>query len=276
MGLRIKTNITSINAQRNLVGTQQVIEKSSAQLASGYRINRAADDAAGLAISENMKAQMRSSAQARRNANDGISLAQTGEGGLTEVGNLLIRMRELGIQAASDTVGSQERRLIDMEVQQLKQEIERTAQTTAWNSTPLLNGTTPVFDFHVGAFSTDSDVIQFDGAKNVATLEALGIENMDFTTKENARAGLGIIDKSQDLINGMRADLGALQSRLSSTVDILAITEENLAAANSRIRDTDIAAASSEIARNSVMLQSGMTALAQSNQNAQMALKLLG
>lgn len=275
MGLRIKTNITSINAQRNLIGTQQVIEKSSAQLASGYRINRAADDAAGLAISENMKAQMRSSAQARRNANDGISLAQTGEGGLTEVGNLLIRMRELGIQAASDTVGPQERRLIDLEVQQLKQEIERTAQTTAWNSTPLLNGTTPVFDFHVGAFGTDSDVIQFDGAKNVATIEALGIENMDFTTKENARAGLAVIDKSQGLINGMRANLGALQSRLSSTVDILAITEENLAAANSRIRDTDIAASSSEVARNSVMLQSGMTALAQSNQNAQMALKLL-
>lgn len=275
MGLRIKTNITSINAQRNLIGTQQVIEKSSAQLASGYRINRAADDAAGLAISENMKAQMRSSAQARRNANDGISLAQTGEGGLTEVGNLLIRMRELGIQAASDTVGPQERRLIDLEVQQLKQEIERTAQTTAWNSTPLLNGTTPVFDFHVGAFGTDSDVIQFDGAKNVATIDALGIENMDFTTKENARAGLAVIDKSQGLINGMRANLGALQSRLSSTVDILAITEENLAAANSRIRDTDIAASSSEVARNSVMLQSGMTALAQSNQNAQMALKLL-
>lgn len=276
MGMRVTTNISAINAQRNLIGNQRQMQNSMAQLSSGSRINKSADDAAGLAISENMKAQIKSSAQARRNANDGISLVQTAEGGLGEVSNVVTRLRELGIQAASDTIGDRERGFIDKEVQQLKTEMNRIANTTAWNSTKLLDGTTPTFDFQVGMNSTENDVISFNASENAATLEFLGMTDMSFSTKEGARNSLAVLDESQTRINGMRANLGALQNRLTTTTDILAVTEENLSAANSRIRDTDVAAASSEMARNNVLLQAGTATLAQANQTNQLALKLLG
>ena len=276
MGMRITTNVAAINAQRNLMSSQRNIQNSMSQLSSGSRINRSADDAAGLAISENMKAQIRSSVQARRNANDGISMVQVAEGGLNEVSNIVTRLRELGIQASSDTVGEKERGFIDTEVQQLKSEMERIANTTSWNTTKLLDGSTPVFDFQVGLYSSENDRIQFDTSQNVATLEALGLTDVDFTTKEGARSSLALLDDSQSSINGMRSNIGALQNRLTSTVDTLAVTEENLAAANSRIRDTDVAQASSDMAKNSVMLQAGTATLAQANQTTQLALKLLG
>lgn len=276
MGMRITTNVAAINTQRNLVGSQRNIQNSMSQLSSGSRINKSADDAAGLAISENMKAQMRSSAQARRNANDGISLVQTAEGALAEISNISTRMRELGIQAASDTVGIRERGYIDLEVQQLKGEMDRIANTASWNSVKLLDGTTPVFDFQVGLYATDNDVISFDSGSNVATLQALGLAELDFSTKEGARMAIDTLDEAQGTINGIRSNIGALQNRLTSTVDTLAVTEENLAAANSRIRDTDIAAVSSEMARNSVLLQAGTATLAQANQMNNLALKLLG
>jgi len=276
MGMRITTNVAAINTQRNLIGSQRNIQNSMAQLSSGSRINKSADDAAGLAISENMKAQMRSSAQARRNANDGISLVQTAEGALTEISNIATRMRELGIQAASDTVGARERGYIDLEVQQLKGEMDRIANTASWNNVKLLDGSTPVFDFQVGLYATDNDVISFDSSNNVATLEALGLSQLDFSTKEGARMAIDTLDEAQGNINGIRSNIGALQNRLTSTVDTLAVTEENLAAANSRIRDTDIAAVSSEMARNNVLLQAGTATLAQANQMSQLALKLLG
>ncbi len=276
MGMRITTNVAAINAQRNLAGSQRNIQNSIAQLSSGSRINRSADDAAGLAISENMKAQIRSSVQARRNANDGISMVQVAEGGLNEVSNIVTRLRELGIQASSDTIGNKERGFIDTEVQQLKSEMQRIASTTSWNTTKLLDGSTPVFDFQVGLYATEDDRIAFDTSENIATLDALGLADVDFTTKEGARASLQLLDDSQSQINGMRSNIGALQNRLTSTVDTLAVTEENLAAANSRIRDTDVAAASSDMARNSVMLQAGTATLAQANQTTQLALKLLG
>ncbi len=276
MGMRITTNVAAINAQRNLMSSQRNIQNSMSQLSSGSRINRSADDAAGLAISENMKAQIRSSVQARRNANDGISMVQVAEGGLNEVSNIVTRLRELGIQASSDTVGEKERGFIDTEVQQLKSEMERIANTTSWNTTKLLDGSTPVFDFQVGLYSSEDDRIQFDTSQNVATLEALGLTNVDFNTKEGARSSLVLLDDSQSAINGMRSNIGALQNRLTSTVDTLAVTEENLAAANSRIRDTDVAQASSDMAKNSVMLQAGTATLAQANQTTQLALKLLG
>lgn len=276
MGMRVTTNISAINAQRNLIGNQRQMQNSMAQLSSGSRINKAADDAAGLAISENMKSQIRSSAQARRNANDGISLVQTAEGGLSEVSNVVTRLRELAIQASSDTIGDRERGFVDKEVQQLKTEMDRIAKTTSWNSTKLLDGTSPVFDFQVGMNSTENDMISFNAAENQATLEALNMKDMSFSSKEGARASLDILDLSQTKINGMRANLGALQNRLTTTTDILAVTEENLSAANSRIRDTDIAAASSEMARNTVLLQAGTSTLAQANQTNQMALKLIG
>ena len=276
MGMRISTNVAAINTQRNLTGSQRNIQNSMAQLSSGSRINKSADDAAGLAISENMKAQMRSSAQARRNANDGISLVQTAEGSLNEVSNIATRMRELAIQASSDTVGERERGFINLEVQQLKSEMDRIAKTASWNSTKLLDGSTPLFDFQVGLNSTEDDVISFDSGKNVATLGALGLSEIDFATKDGARESINLIDEAQATINGIRSNIGALQNRLTSTVDTLAVTEENLAAANSRIRDTDIASTSSEMARNSVLLQAGTATLAQANQTSQLALKLLG
>ncbi len=276
MGMRITTNVAAINTQRHLVNSQRNIQNSMAQLSSGYRINKSADDAAGLAISENMKAQLRSSVQARRNANDGISLVQTAEGGLNEISNITTRLRELGMQAASDTVGDRERGFINNEVVQLKSEIDRISSTTSWNSNNLLDGTTPVFDFQIGINSSLNDVISFDSAQNVATTDSLGVAALDFSTKEGARSSLSILDEAQGSINGMRANIGALQNRLTSTVDTLAVTEENLAAANSRIRDTDIASTSSEMARNSVLLQAGTATLAQANQTSQLALKLLG
>ena len=276
MGMRIATNITALNATRNLTGTQRAMANSSAQLASGSRINKSADDAAGLAISETMKSQIRSSIQARRNANDGISLVQTAEGGLGEISNIITRLRELGIQAASDTIGEKERVLVDVEAQQLKGEVQRIANTTSWNTTKLLDGSTPLFDFQVGTFATEDDVISFDSSVNIATLDGLQLAELDYTQKEGARSALSNLDIAQSSVNGMRANLGALQNRLTSTVDTLAVAEENISAANSRIRDTDVALSSSEMARNSVLLQAGTATLAQANQSTQLALKLIG
>lgn len=276
MGLRVTTNMPAINAQRNLINSQRAIQTSSAQLAGGSRITKSADDAAGLAISENMKSQIRSSVQARRNANDGISLVQTAEGGLNETSNIITRMRELAIQSASDTVGLVERDMIDKEVQQLKAEVQRISNTTTWNTTKLLDGSTPVFDFQVGLYSTENDMISFDSAQNVSTLDGLGLTDLTYLEKESSKDALVLLDTAQTAINGMRANLGALQNRLVSTTDTLAVSEENLAAANSRIRDTDVAASSTEMARNNVMLQAGTATLAQANQNGQLALKLIG
>lgn len=277
MGFRISTNISALNAQRNLAGSQRNVNSSLQQLASGSRINKAGDDAAGLAISENLKAQIRSARQASRNANDGISLVQTAEGGLNEISKIIIRLRELGIQSASDTVGEDERSFLNTEVQQLKDEMQRIAQVTTWGKMKLLDGSSPVFDFQVGLYNDDfEDRITFDSTDNVATLDALGISSLDFTSKEGAQAGLSELDTAQVGVSRMRANLGALQNRLTSTVDNLAVAEENMNAANSRIRDTDVAEASSELMRNNILLQASTATLAQANQTAGMALKLIG
>lgn len=277
MGMRVTTNIAALNAQRNLVGSQRQINKSMGQLASGNRINIAADDAAGLAISERLKASIRSARQANRNANDGISMVQTAEGGLNEIGNIVTRLRELGIQAASDTVGSTERGFIDKEVQQLKSEAQRISLSTKWGSTNLLDGSTPAFDFQVGVYNNaEQDRITFNASENNAQLDALGMAGLDYSTKEGAQEALTILDNAQNSVNGMRANLGALQNRLTSTVDNLGVLEENMSAANSRIRDTDVAMASSEMTRNNILLQAGASTLAQANQMNQLALKLIG
>lgn len=277
MGMRVTTNISAINAQRNLVGSQRQINKSMAQLASGSRINIAADDAAGLAISERLKAGIRSARQANRNANDGISMVQTAEGGLNEIGNIITRLRELGIQAASDTVGEVERGFLNKEVVQLKEEIQRIAVSTKWGSTNLLDGQTPAFDFQVGIYNQpEEDRITFAASENNAQLDALGLAAIDFSSKEGAQEGLTALDDSQTLVNGYRANLGALQNRLVSTTDNLGVLEENMSAANSRIRDTDVAMASSEMTRNNILLQAGTSTLAQANSVNQLALKLIG
>ncbi len=277
MGLRVSTNIAAINAQRNLSNSQYAIQDSLAKLSSGSRINKASDDAAGLAISENLKAQIRSARQANRNANDGISMVQTAEGGLNEISNIVIRMRELGIQAASDTVGDTERGFINKEIQQLKNEMQRIASVTTWGTTKLLDGTTPQFDFQVGLYNSDfEDRISFDSSENVATLDALGLADIDYASKQGAQTALSKLDSAQTAVNGMRANLGALQNRLTSTVTNLGVAEENLSAANSRIRDTDVAAASAELTRNSILLQGSIATLAQANVTNQGALQLIG
>lgn len=275
--MRVSTNMSAINAQRNLVGSQRMISKSMAQLASGSRINIAADDAAGLAISEKLKAGIRSARQANRNANDGISMVQTAEGGLNEIGNIVTRLRELGIQAASDTVGNTERGFLDKEVQQLKAETQRIASSTKWGTTNLLDGSSPSFDFQVGIYNNaEEDRISFDPSGNNAALDALGLGGLDYTTKEGAQEALTLLDDAQNNVNGMRANLGALQNRLTSTTDNLGVLEENMSAANSRIRDTDVAMASSEMTRNNILLQAGTSTLAQANSVNQLALKLIG
>lgn len=276
MGLRITTNIPALNAQRNLKNSQDEISNSFAQLASGNRINKAGDDAAGLAISENLKAQIRSTRQSYRNASDGISMVQVAEGGLNEIGNIVIRLRELGIQAASDTVGDVERGFINKEVNQLKTEMQRISDVTTWGHTKLLDGSSPQFDFQVGINNNEAeDRITFNAGENVATLDALGLAGVDYTSKEGAQTALADLDKAQESVNGQRANLGALQNRLQSTLSNLSISDENLSAANSRMRDTDVAKASSELAKNNILLQASTSTLAQANQTAGVALKLL-
>ena len=168
MGMRVSTNVSAINAQRNLGSTQRVVNESMAKLSSGSRINKAADDAAGLAISEGLKAQIRSATQAQRNANDGVALIQTAEGGLNEIGNIVIRLRELGVQASSDTVGDTERAMLNKEVQQLKSEAQRIASVTTWGKTKLLDGSSPQFDFQIGVYNNENeDRIAFKASENV-------------------------------------------------------------------------------------------------------------
>lgn len=277
MGMRVSTNIASVNAQRQLTNSQKSMQKSMAQLSSGSRINIAADDAAGLAISEGLKASARSAAQAKRNANDGISMIQTAEGGLNEISNIVVRLRELGIQAASDTVGDVERGFLNKEVVQLKSEMERIANVTTWGRTKLLDGSTPTFDYQVGVYNdAENSVISFKASENEATLSALELEGIDFSSKEGAQDALDSLDSALSNVNGMRSNLGALQNRLYSTVDNLGVQEENILSANSRIRDTDVAMATSEMTRNNILLQASTGTLAQANSVNQLALKLIG
>jgi flagellin len=276
MGLRINTNVASINAQRNLMGSKLDHDKSLEKLSSGYRINRAGDDAAGLAISESLKAQIRGLKQASRNAQDGISLVQVAEGGLNETQSILIRLRELGVQAASDTVGNQERQFLNVEYDALISEIQRIADGTEFNSTPLLNGTGAVFDIQVGVRNNPNvDRIVFDASRADATVAALGINLTSVADKASAQNSLAAIDAAIISVSGMRADFGALQNRLQSTVNNLAINHENMSAANSRIRDVDVAEETSELTRNNILLQAGTSVLAQANQSNAIALGLL-
>jgi flagellin len=275
MGLRIGTNLSSLAAQRSLAGSGREVSKSFAQLSSGSRITKSADDAAGLSISENLKSQIRGYGQAGRNANDGISMVQTAEGGLGEISNILTRLRELGVQASSDTIGDQERGFINKEVQQLKAETDRIAKTTRFGSVHLLDGTGGQFDFQVDVNNTENDRIGFDSGLQNATLSSLSISGLDFSSKDGAREALSTVDEAQKNLSGQRANLGALQSRLISTSDQIGISVENLSAANSRIRDTDIAASSAELARNNILQTASVSVLAQANQVPAQALKLL-
>lgn len=277
MGLRIATNTTALNAQRQASITRGNLDKSLEKLASGSRINHAGDDAAGLAISENLRAQIRGIRQAKRNGQDGISLIQVSEGGLNELGNILIRLRELSIQAASDTIGDVERQFTDREFQSLKQEIDRIANVTSFNGTPLLNGMAGIFEIQVGTHNNPIlDRVVYNGERADVTLDALKMGGESCATKQGAQLSLSVIDDALVRVNSVRADLGALQNRLQSTINNLAISDENLSAANSRIRDTDYAEEVSEMTKNNILMQSGIAVMTQANNTNMNTLKLLG
>ncbi len=279
MGLRISTNMASLAANRVLQNSSEKQAKSYQRLSSGNRIVSAGDDAAGLSISENLKGQIRSMTQAERNANDGVSFIQVAEGGITEISNMLIRMRELAVQAASDTVGERERGFINNEVQSLTAEIDRIANVTNFNGTNLLNGQSEKSElqFQVGIRkeSNDSDRIVFTPSDYDVRSSTLGIEGVDFKTIDGARDALDQVDTAISKTFETRASLGAAQNKLQATVNNLAITKENLAAARSRIADADIAAETSELVRGSILQQAGISVLAQANSAPQSALKLL-
>ncbi|MCA2961220.1 MAG: flagellin FliC [Silvanigrellales bacterium] len=307
MGLRIKTNVQSIFAQRMLgISTSETALRNE-RLSSGYRINKAADDAAGLAIAENLRADVRSLGQAKRNAADGISLVQTAEGGLNEITNIVVRLRELSVQAASDTIGPTERGFLQQEFGSLKDEIDRIALASEFNGTHLLTGMNPLPDVmmknhnmpplevQVGKnwfAETDGldvpnpvDIIRIDLREFNAMTEgegSLGLgskDNFDGTrvdSKESAQQSMGTIDSALDRINGYRAKLGAIQNRFNSTVANLGIQIENLESAKSRIKDADMAEETSAMAKAQVLQQANVSVLMQANQLPNLALKLLG
>ncbi len=307
MGLRIRTNIASLNAQRRLGISTEAMTNSGSKLASGERINKAADDAAGLAISENLRADVRSLNQARQNTQDGVSLVQTAEGGLVETTNMLIRLRELAVQSASDTVGNTERGFIDKEYQALKSEIDRIANSTEFNGTRLLVGNREIpedmkglenpfpleiqvsKDYYtesdslenanpvniiridlgnLNAFSTGENSLQIN--QSIAGEEVQGVDN-----KKGAQLSIGRLDQALTTVNEYRAYLGAIQNRMQSTINNIGVQIENLDAARSRIKDTDFASETAEFTKMRIMQQAGTSVLAQANSQPQIALGLL-
>ena len=276
MGLRINTNVPSLSAQRSLGINTRNLNDNLRKLSSGERITRSGDDAAGLAISENLKAQIRGMRQAKRNAGDAVSLLQTAEGGMNEISNIIIRLRELSVQAASDTVGPTERGFSDIEFQNLKEEIDRIAKSTEFNGIKLLDGSGGKLEFQVGTKNDPIlDRLQYDGSRADASLKSLGLEIDGVSTKEGAQNALKKLDDALVHINGTRANFGALQNRLQSTQNNLEISDENLSAANSRIRDVDVASETADMTKNNILLQAGISVLSQANQAPNTALKLL-
>lgn len=276
MGLRIATNVTALNALRQMTVTRMNLDKSLERLSSGSRINHAGEDAAGLAISENLRAQIRGMRQSKRNAQDGVSLVQVSEGGLNEISNMLIRLRELAIQGASDTIGDTERQFTDREFQSLKQEIDRIANSTVFNGTPLLNGKAGIFEIQVGTHNNPIlDRVVYNGERADASLDSLKLGGESVATKQGSQLSLSVIDDALIRVNSIRADLGAMQNRLQSTINNLAITDENLSAANSRIRDADMAEEVSEMTKQNILMQAGISVLSQANSTNSHVLKLL-
>lgn len=277
MGLRIATNVQSLSAQRNL-GVNNAAQKNSLEkLASGSRIYRASDDAAGLAISEKMRAGIRTVRQDIRNANDGISMIQTAEGGMNEVSNILIRFRELSTQAASDTISDTERGFMDKEVQQLKSEIDRIAKSTEFNSRKLLSGEGEQLDIQIGLNNDgELDRFSFDTSKTDVTTNRLGLNGITVADKASAQGNLSAVDDAIKILSENRAEMGALQNRLQSTINNLQIYDENLSAARSRIYDVDMAAETAELTKQNILSTAGTAVLSQANQNNMLALKLIG
>jgi flagellin len=281
MGLRINSNLPALNAQRNLSRSQLDLERSLDRLSSGLRITRAGDDAAGLAISEQLRAQTRGLSQAQRNANDGISVIQTAEGALNEISNILIRLRELAVQSASTAgVSNSERSFLQNEFSSLQAEVTRIAQATQFGGRTLLDGSLSgsgnSLVFQVGIFN-NSTVDRFSLDIGSATASGLAIQNTDaaVSTATAAQNALATIDTALTSLSTVRGNLGAAQNRLQSTINNLAVSIETLSAANSRIRDVDVAAETAALTRAQVLQQAGIAVLAQANVSSQVALTLL-
>lgn len=277
MGLRVATNTQSLAAQRSL-GTNNGAQKSSLEkLASGTRITHASEDAAGLAIAERMRAGIRSLKQSIRNSNDGISMIQTAEGAMSEIGNVLVRFRELSIQAASDTIGDAERAFVDKEVQQLRMEVDRIAAATEYNGKKVLNGEGDFIEIQVGMNNNpEQDRFSYDVGKANISADALGVADISVATKEDAQENLTKIDDAIRVLSENRAEMGALQNRLQASVANTEVYYENLSGARSRIYDVDMASETAELTKNSILTQASTAVLSQANQNNMLALKLLG
>jgi flagellin len=279
MAMTINTNIVSLNAQRNLSKSTAALAKSVEKLSSGLRINHAADDAAGLAISTTLKAQTRSINQAIRNANDAVSMLQTAEGGLAEMGNILLRMRELAEQAANESLGSAERGYLNDEYLALKSEINRISDVTEFAGSKLLDGTLSAgVNFQIGFKNTVNDRLTLTIADTDAESLGLNTENANsISTAAVAQSALAVLDASAiAIISSRRGSLGALQNRLEYTISNLQTAAENYTAANSRIEDADFAAETAAYVRNQILMQAGTAVLAQANVLPQQALTLLG
>jgi flagellin len=274
MGMRIGTNLASLAAQRNLVKSSRKVDHALGALASGSRVTRAGDDAAGFAIAETLKAQLASTNQAKRNAEQAQTFIQTAEGGLNEQNNILVRLRELAVSAASDTVGDDERGYLDKEFQQLSQEFDRIAHSTRFGNREMLTGSGEDFEFQVGAYPDDGNTIEFtlDGD---TTASSVGVSGLGVSDQGDARSALADLDDGMKKVANVRSTFGAFQSRLNFTIDSLASQAENVDAARSNIADADIAEEVSNLASGRVLQEAGTMVLSQANVTAQNALRLL-
>jgi flagellin len=279
MTISVLTNVASLNAQRNLTNTQNALAASVGRLSSGMRINTASDDAAGLGISENLKSNIRSMAQAQRNANDGISMSQVAEGSMNDMQGIVSRMRELSIQSSNSTLGDNERGYIQTEFTQLSQEINRISSVTDFNGQKLLDGSASTgLTFQIGIQNTANDRLAMSITKlTTSTLgsTSLHIASASLSTAAKSQAAIGAFDRAIQQLSSVRAKVGATQNRMTVTVSNLAVTQENLTAANSRIRDVDVASESANLTKSQILSQAGLAVLAQANQLPQSALSLL-
>ena len=275
MGLRVNTNVASINAQRNLANVSGRLSTNFRRLSTGLRISTAADDAAGLAISERLRSQVRSLEQAKRNANDGISLVQTAEGALNEVSSILTRLRELAIQSANGAVSGQDQDTLDEEFQSLVSEIDRIGRSTEFNGIKLLDGSSTAVSFQVG-FGTTANIDTLAVTLSPALSTSLSLNTLDIGSGGTTTLAITNIDSAINSVSSLRGSLGAIQNRLGSTINNLAIQTENLSAAESRIRDVDVAYETAQLTRNSILQQASISVLAQANAQPQSALTLIG
>lgn len=275
MSLRINSNISSLNTQRNLSKVSLALSGNLRRLSTGLRIASAADDAAGLQISERLRAQIRSLDQAKRNSNDGISMAQTAEGALGEVSNILVRMRELGVQASNGTTSAADKDTLQAEFSQLRDEITRISSSTEFNGINLLDGSSSTVSFQVGS-GVDTSVNQISLQLDATLATSLSIDSLDIGSTGNTSTAISSIDAAVNSVSSLRGRLGAVQNRLSSTINNLSVQVENLTAANSRIRDVDFAHETADMTRNTILKQASIALLGQANSLPQSALGLLG